>query len=667
MGKWKPWQFVFLAYLLVINFIVFCVLAFFLLRNDRFFPGQTTLVAVQPSAVATIQATFTLTPLPTSYSTEYSTEPQPSPSSTDVPILITAVNIPPVPLPDQAKEIIEATPIAQLQLTDTSTPLPTATVTPLPTNTPTATPSDTLTATFTPSPTATPTDTPTNTATPTPRPTNTPPPTATHTPTRTKTPQATATSTPRPTPTATNTPQPTATSTPRPTPTATNTPLPTATHTPTRTKTPQATATNTTRSTATSTLHSTRTAIQSPRSTATSTPRHIRTATNTPLPTATRHPTRAATPTLRPTRIPTNTPRPTATAPKTATPTTTKTPPPTPNPSATRTPKPTPKPTSQATAIAVVSTAQLSVPDQFEAGAAPLLDAVPLTNDSIALSWPFIQNADQYRLYSDMGSGYGVYVYKGQTSQTTFIDQQLRAGMTYSYRLTRLEIGPEVMMAQMKTETFGGSNNSISQHQVSTVSIVAVPTALPPDAMLLGLISDNYYIDEFNTLTLIGEVRNDSTLDVGQTEINVTFYNDAGSIIATTNGVALLDTIPPSEKSPFHIALTQPPGFASYSLRSVARPVPPQQNAELSVSEVKRFEDDAGFFHVKGVVKNVGHTISKRTKIAAIIYNRDGRVINVAFTYVNPPTLAPDEQAVYDITFAYYPRYFTQQVIPFEE
>ncbi len=270
-----------------------------------------------------------------------------------------------------------------------------------------------------------------------------------------------------------------------------------------------------------------------------------------------------------------------------------------------------------------------------------------------------------------MGSGYGVYVYRARTTQPAFVDKRLRPGMTYSYRLTQLETDQEIVLAQVKANTFAddtlASNNSSGHPEVSPASIVAAPTALPPDAVLLGLVSNNNFTDDFNTLTLVGEVRNDSNLDVGQTDITVTFYNAAGTVIGTANGETLLKVIPPSQKSPFHITLTRPPGFASYSLRAIARSVPPQQSAQFSVVELKRFEDDAGFFHIKGVIENVGSSTAKRAKVAAIIYGRDGDVINVGFTYVNPPTLSPGKQAAYDVIFAYYPRYLTQQVIPFEE
>ncbi len=309
---------------------------------------------------------------------------------------------------------------------------------------------------------------------------------------------------------------------------------------------------------------------------------------------------------------------------------------------------------------------------QSSYSAAGLIDATPLTNGSVALSWEALENVRTYNIYSDMGSGYGVYIHRAQTSELAFIDKLLHAGTNYTYRLTHLDENQEVMLAQASAGTFTSrdvvESASPSQLNVSTAaSVVAAPTALPPDAVLLGLVSDNNFTDEFNTLTIVGEVRNDSNLDVGQTDIAVTFYNAGGSVIGTANGKTLLDVIAPGEKSPFVITLTRPPGLALHSLRAVGRPVPPEKNAQLSVVDVKRFEDDAGFFHVKGIVENVGSSTAKRVKVAVSIYNRDNRVINVGFTYVNPPNLAPGQQATYDIIFAYYPRYFSQQVVPFEE
>jgi len=197
--------------------------------------------------------------------------------------------------------------------------------------------------------------------------------------------------------------------------------------------------------------------------------------------------------------------------------------------------------------------------------------------------------------------------------------------------------------------------------------LTVAPTALPPDAVLLGLLSHNNFTDNFGTLTIVGEARNDSGSNVGQTSITVTFYDATGAVIRTTSGETVLDVLSPGASSPFTISLTRPSGMASYSLRAVARPVEPQRTSQLSVIDLKRYEDNAGFLHIKGAIENIGTITAKRAKVIAVVYGRDGRVINIDFSYVNPPNLAPGERATYDVTFAYYPRYFSQTVIPFEE
>ncbi len=604
MSNWKPWQLIFLGYLLFLNAFIFGALAFFFFYNAPWKLLQPTPMANLPSDSLTpvSYTTFTATPaLETTPMPSQALDPGPGIVEEDeieiIPTSIPPVNIPPAPIPTQATLSRSPTTIEQQAVTAAQS-LPTVIHTPSPMATPTSTPLPTTTSTNTPLPTAT----------STPTPTNTPSPTATSTATPTDTPPPTATSTPTHTPTLTPSSTPTPTRTPRPTNTPTRTP----------TRTPRPTA--------------------------------------TPMPS----PTRTPPPTTTPTRIPTSPPRPTSTS----------------------TPLPTPTPSPTATAMAV---AALSVNDTFEAipnrspaeadqhpaSAAGLLNAVPLTNGSIALSWASVNNALQYRVYSDMGTGYGVYIYKARTTQPAFVDKILKPGMAYSYRITRLEAGREIVLAQTNATTFGdrmtAGGSLADQSQVSTTRVIPTPTALPPDTVLLGLVSDNNFTDNFNTLTIVGEVRNDSNLDVGQTNITVTFYDATGTVIGTANGETMLEVIPPGETSPFLITLTRPSGLTSYSLRAVARPVVPELKAQLSVVEVRRYEDEAGFFHVKGVIENVGNRVAKRTKVAAVIYGRDGSVINVGFVYVNPPSLAPGEQATYDVIFTYYPRYLTQTVIPFEE
>ena len=269
-----------------------------------------------------------------------------------------------------------------------------------------------------------------------------------------------------------------------------------------------------------------------------------------------------------------------------------------------------------------------------------------------------------------MGSGFGVYVYQDKTDQPAFIDDMLRPGMQYTYRLTRQADEQERILGQTQSATFAGDTDfadTLKQDDATAHIPAPAPTALPADVVLLGLLSEHNFTDNFNVLTIAGEVRNDSPVSVGRSRITATFYDLSGAVIGTAAGETMLDVIAPGQISPFLITLSRPPALSSYSVRAIAQPANTDSVPQLSVVEVKRFEDNAGFLHIKGQVSNVGATISKRTKVAAVLYGRDGRVINVGFTYVHPPNLVPGATADYEVVFSYYPRYFSQKVIPFEE
>jgi hypothetical protein len=324
------------------------------------------------------------------------------------------------------------------------------------------------------------------------------------------------------------------------------------------------------------------------------------------------------------------------------------------------------------TPIAVAAVPQARQPEHVPAAALVPIEAIPLTNGSIALSWEPVAQARQYHIYSDMGTGYGVYIYKNHTTvQPAFVDELLRPGMTYQYQVSHLAGDQEILVGQAQVATFApqtsSHNSSTGPAPAPSAKVTAQPTPLPPDAVLLGLISDHNFTDNFNTLTIVGEVRSDSTTEIGNSDITVTFYDAAGTVLETTHGKTILETIAPGGTSPFLITLTRPAGLASYSLRAIARPISARPKSQLSVTETRRFEDDAGFFHIKGSIKNAGNTTAKRIKVAAIIYGRDSRVIKVNFAYVNPPNLAPGQQGTYDVIFSYYPAYFDQAVVPFEE
>jgi hypothetical protein len=265
-----------------------------------------------------------------------------------------------------------------------------------------------------------------------------------------------------------------------------------------------------------------------------------------------------------------------------------------------------------------------------------------------------------------MGTGYGVYVYRAYTTQPTFVDTMLRPGAAYNYRVTQFEPGQEVVLAQVNAVT-PNDPSTPSRPNPPAVEVTPAPTALPPDTVLLGLLSDNSVTDNFETMTIVGEVRNDANLHVGQAKIMVTFYDAAGSINGTATGETILDVLSPGEVSPFAITLERPAGMVSYSLRAVARPAAPKLTPQLAVVETRRYEDEAGFLHIKGTIENVGTLEAKRARVAVIIYEGNGQIINAGLAASTPATLLPGAKAAYEVAFSSYNGYAIHKVIAFEE
>ena len=668
--KLKPWQWItLLSYMVILNIII-GVIILLLIDGDFVWPAlrikpEPELASVGGIPTGTSRPTFTPT-APTAYNlpaagqipatelpaqavspTVFPTQTpqaQETPSPTHTPVRTVnarAVDVIDLAQPQAgaqdagsaptlaASEQPAAGPTPTLQVTGhlsfiapgptaTSTSTATATPIPSPTPAPTLTPLPTATATHTASPTSTPTTSATNTVTPKPTSTATSTATATATQTHTPSPTATPSATNTATATATFTPSPTATASPSATPTQTQTPKPSATAVDTESPTPAGTASP----------------LPSPTATATATETATRIPTVTPTPTPT--PTSTSTATASPTLTPTNTPEPPPTNTATA--------------------------TATATIVATIK-AQTS---------ALQVQANPLANDTIRLRWQNSGPAQTYRVYSDMGTGFGIYIFRGKVESSEFVDRGLRSGRDYAYRV---ETAGDManLRGYVAAATFGqapvASVGLASAIAIDTpprrpnVAIIPAPTPLPPDALLLGLMSDTSYTDEFNTLNIIGEVRNDSTLNVGKITVIVSVYDSTGSFISEARGETMLDNLAPGQRSPFLLSLPRPAGMNNYSIKAVGRPVPPELASQVTVKQSRAYEDVAGFYHVKGIIENSGSVLVQQPRVIVILYGRGDGIINVGFDQLLQSRLEPSEQAEFDVRFTYFPKVVTHRVV----
>ena len=321
------------------------------------------------------------------------------------------------------------------------------------------------------------------------------------------------------------------------------------------------------------------------------------------------------------------------------------------------------------------------------------MEAVPLANNDISLAWEPIAEAIAYRVYSDMGTGYGVYVYKAETQEQALIDTKLRAGLRYQYRVGSITPQGEQVLARANATTAyrtesqaGGRSDAPAREAMAanagqspalaapkpmqpSVRITPAPTPLPPDTIILGLLSASDYADELdNTLTIVGEVRNDSQLDVGETIVTATFYGTDGQVIGEASGSTMLHSLAPGIRSPFIISLSRPAGLADYSMRATGRPINlTASEAGLKVVNTRRFEDKTGFYHVAGVIENASGRRVQGARVIVTLYDRGGNVVNVGFAYPQPASLSPSDRADFDITFTYYPKVFSHLAVAIDD
>ncbi|MGQ9785910.1 MAG: FxLYD domain-containing protein [Anaerolineae bacterium] len=292
------------------------------------------------------------------------------------------------------------------------------------------------------------------------------------------------------------------------------------------------------------------------------------------------------------------------------------------------------------------------------------------------LSWQPVHRAVSYRLHSDMGSGFGIYILRAEVEGNSFVDTHLRPTTAYHYRVVALKHDNERLLTNLTVTTPPQpALASIGSRMLMTlltptraaVTVTPAPTPLPPDTIILGLLSASDYVDEIDGyLVIVGEVRNDSNMNVGNAVVSVVLYDAQGERKGEIEGKPVLSTLAPGERSPFIIKMERPSSEVHYSVRATARAKSKFHTSStpmVHVSSSRRFEDDIGLYHIAGVVKNKGTRYVAQARVVVILYNRGGEVVNVGFGYPKPAALAPGEYADFDVTFTYYPKVVRHTVL----
>lgn len=165
----------------------------------------------------------------------------------------------------------------------------------------------------------------------------------------------------------------------------------------------------------------------------------------------------------------------------------------------------------------------------------------------------------------------------------------------------------------------------------------------------------NDYLDDLGNLHVIGEAHNDTTHNVDQIRVRITFYDEEGAVLEESTSSALLDLLVPGQRTPFVIVWDEPGDWKRYSLRVTGRATTNRPGEGVSVLYSYARLDDAGLYHVFGRVRNDGTMSAYYVKVVISLYDSLGKMSNANFTYTEPSRIAPGMTASFDCTFDYYP------------
>jgi len=159
------------------------------------------------------------------------------------------------------------------------------------------------------------------------------------------------------------------------------------------------------------------------------------------------------------------------------------------------------------------------------------------------------------------------------------------------------------------------------------------------------------YFDRLGYYHVIGEVQNKGDGALRFVKIIATFYDSAGTVVATSFTFTMIEILHAGQKSPFDLILFDKAQSAKVDHYELT--ITFQQSGSLPVGlEIlshSKHVDAIGWLHVSGEIKNIADRDAHFVKVVATFYDSAGKVVGVSFTFSDPNDLTPGQKAPFEI------------------
>ena len=173
----------------------------------------------------------------------------------------------------------------------------------------------------------------------------------------------------------------------------------------------------------------------------------------------------------------------------------------------------------------------------------------------------------------------------------------------------------------------------------------------PAQGGQVSILNDRLLVGGDGSLRIAGEISNGLGVPLRGAEVTATLYSDAGQVVGTSSGGAMVDSIVPGMRAPFVLdAGGIGAGVGRYAL-DVGYEVAGPKGRVIDVTSSSVSSDPHGIVVVAGTVANNGDITANAVSVAATLYDREGNVIAASTGKPDRDYLRASEEAFFLVSF----------------
>lgn len=146
---------------------------------------------------------------------------------------------------------------------------------------------------------------------------------------------------------------------------------------------------------------------------------------------------------------------------------------------------------------------------------------------------------------------------------------------------------------------------------------------------------------------MLAELYNNTDSNRENVIVTVTFYNDAGDIVAEEHIAPVVEIVPRGVAVPFELEFQLRMAYHHYEFSVEGDPAAKSPRLDLNI--VSHEGSGGDVYHITGQVENPGDAMSTYVQIIGTLYDGAGKVVNVGYDFLSAAQLPPGGIAPFDV------------------